>query len=160
MADDIGVFVSGDRELEQRFDAFPQFLHGRLHDAIQQKTNELRARIEALVPRRTGKLASEIVESLTDTPDHITGRVSVSAEWAKAGALEYGGTGRRFKVSAHQMRLTHLWGRATAVPMLVEVPQSDRFTLIHAHRFMRGPLEAMRADVEEAMHEAVTGAEP
>lgn len=158
MADDIGVFVSGDRALAQRFDDFPESLRGRLRDAITEETNQLRSRIEALVPRRTGRLASEIVSGVFDDPDRVTGRVTVSGEYAKAGALEYGGKNKPFKVLSHQMRLDHLWARATATPLIVDVPQYTRSIHTPALRFMRGPLEEMRGEVMEALHAAVTEA--
>ncbi|HLY04268.1 MAG TPA: hypothetical protein VKR31_00825 [Rhizomicrobium sp.] len=155
MADDIGVIVTGDREIADKFDRWPSRFASVLFERITGLTDELYARIEGAVPRRTGRLAGEIVEKVRETDTSITGSVSVSAEFAKAGALEYGGTGKPFRVRAHEMRLSHLWARATAVPMMVSVPEHSRVLDISARRFMRGPLESMRSEVTDQLQQAV-----
>lgn len=153
MTDDISVIITGDRDVELRFDEFPDRLRDTLRERISGLTDELAARVRGAVPKRTGKLAGEIVDELRETPDEITGIVTLSGEFAKAAALEYGGTGETFSVRAHDMRLDHLWGRAAS--LVVSVPEHGRSRHDAARRFLRGPLEAMRGEVVASLNEAV-----
>lgn len=154
MADDIGVFITGARELDLKFDQFPQSAHRNLRQRIDGLTTELYARVEAAIPKRTGRLAGEVSKALRDKPERITGVISISAEFAKAGALEYGAH-RTAPVKAHAMRLMHLWGRPAPSPLTVEVPAHARTPNIEAERFMRGSIEGMRAEVEAALRQAL-----
>jgi hypothetical protein len=157
MADDIGVIVTGDRRIAEKFEnsGYLREFHDRLMQSIATLTDELYGRIEAAVPKRTGKLASEIVRKVTDSENRIVGKVSVSAEFAKAGALEYGGTGKPFRVRGHSMRLDHAWGRSLATPVIVDVPDHSRTFDTPARRFMRGPLDAMQSEIVDQLRSAV-----
>ena len=97
--DSIRISITGDHEVGLRFDEFPDDLYDALRQEIEALSAELLAAVEAATPSRTGKLRSaERLRIFTD-PDSIKGYVDVSADFAKAGALEYGAH-RSTKVSA------------------------------------------------------------
>lgn len=156
---DIGVFITGDRELALRFERFPAALHAKLLQRISGLTSDLEALVESQVPRRTGKLAGEITARIRDSDASISGIVTLTGDYAKAAALEYGAHGIA-NVSAHAARLTHLWGRATGAPLTVEVPTHTRHVNISAHRFLRGPeaqmIEQVRAELQSAVDETLS----
>lgn len=154
MADSIGVFVTGDREVELLFDEFPQRLHASLRVRIESLTEELYARIESAVPRRTGKLAQSVRSALRDTPDRIAGTVSVSGQFAKAAALEYGAHAA-FTRKAHAMRLDHVFARKLAGPITVDVPSASVTADIAERRFLRGPEAEMAGEVEADLRAAI-----
>lgn len=154
---DVFVTIEGARRVAAKFEAFPPGVLEALKPVIAEKIGELGTRIEAIVPRATGKLASEIRTSVRSGKDYVSGSVRVTAEFAKAGALEYGAH-RQTKVKEHQMRLDHRWSRAMQPPELVSVPTHTRTPDIAEQRFMRGPLEEMRAAIEAAIDEAVASA--
>jgi hypothetical protein len=89
MANDVGVFIEGALKLEQQFDRFPRAAHANILARFHQFMPRLAALVRSQVPRKTGKLASEVTESVKDSPDRISGRVGFSADFAKAGAIEY-----------------------------------------------------------------------
>lgn len=148
------MFIAGDRELTLRFDEFPVALHAKLFERVSGLTSELEGLVRAGVPHRTGRLAGEISSRVRDSEERITGTVRVTGEYAKAGALEYGAHGTA-NVAAHAARLTHLWGRATGAPMMVEIPAHTRHVNIAAHRFLRGPEAAMSGRVRSELQGAV-----
>lgn len=152
--DDIAVIVTGARELALKLDALPTRLHDDLYARIGALTDELEGRVLGVVPKRTGRLESEITKFVIDKPDYISGRVRVSAEFAKAAALEYGAHGTA-NIAAHQMLLTQVFGHALVAPISVLVDAYQRQMNIEARRFLRGPEEAMRGEVEEALRETV-----
>lgn len=148
----IGAVITGDRDVELLLDALPHDIHEALKERISGITADLYARVEGAVPRKTGKLASEISSSVRDSEDRITGTVSVSAEFAKAAALEYG-SHRTVTVSPHAERLGHVWGRLAS--LIVEVPEFSRRTNIDPHRFLRGPKAEMEAEIAADLQAAV-----
>ena len=139
-----------------KFDQFPTRYHAALRDVIDKDSDELLERILSGAPKgATGKLAASIKKRLIDTPEKITGAVYVSEDFAKAGALEYGGRGREFEVTAHQMMLDHIFANAALNPSKVFVEAHDRTLNIAARRFIRTPADAMRAEIVAEMEAAV-----
>jgi hypothetical protein len=158
MTDGIGVFITGDREIAQKFDEFPQQVRGQLRAVIAEKIEELAGRERALVPVKTGRLRSQIRSRVIEKPEAIIGQVYFdgakgSQDFAKAGALEYGGSGKSFKVRGHEAQLGHVFGRAAQ--LRVQIAAHTRVLNISAKRFVRDPVEAMKADIEAALAGAV-----
>lgn len=155
MADDIGVGITGDLKVALQFDKFPEALRAELLKPIKSLTNQLAAKIRAIVPKgKTGKLASEVVEQIFDDPDQVSGRVTFDAEFAKAGALEYGAH-RSTKVRAHEAKLDHAWGKKLNEPLTVLVAAYSRTPSIAAHNMLRGPLAAMSEEVISELRQAI-----
>lgn len=149
----ITAVVSGDRDVAARLDRIDPAIHKRLVATIESLTARLEARVRAAAPKRTGRLASQIASSVNDSPDFVRGRVTVrgregSQDFAKAGALEYG-VHDTFTVREHKRR-----GRGIGMEQIVE--RYQRTANIVETRFLRGPLAAMRGDVEREIAEAVT----
>lgn len=152
MADGIGVLVDGDRRVEAQFDAIPRALHDDLLDLFQGLVPELTARVQAAAPDRTGKLRSQIKGQVFDDKTRISGRVAVGGDsgndLAKAGALEFGAHGTA-RVSAHEMRLDHLWGEMLNAPMMVMVEAHTRQLDLMAQRFLRDPFAGLEGEIVE-----------
>jgi len=153
--------VSGDRDVALRFEQFPEGLRQRLHGAIERLTERLAARVRAATPKRSGRLASEVRSRVEDGPEFVRGRVFIDApdgrDAGKAAALEYGAhkPPRKGFVVEHKRSLNHLWGRAVS-PMEVIVDRYTRTANIMERRYLRGPFQAMRGEIEEEMRDAVT----
>lgn len=138
--------------LELRFDQFPDELHGALEERIAGLMDTLWGRIETVVPHRTGLLASEIgARTFADQPDRIAGYVSVRGaadahEYEKAGALEYGWWARRLEGGIMQ----RIYGNNRRMKARMEGA-----THINAFRYLRGPFEEMRPEIEAALEETI-----
>lgn len=155
MADEIGVIVTGDREVALKFEQFPARAHDSLLARIRSLTSTLAARVRSAAPSKTGKLRSTIADAIyDDAPKKIVGRVFVNADYAKAGALEYGAH-RRAKVGAHDAKLDHVWGRKLSAPTTVIVEAFTRRSNVVAKRFLRSSLTQMHGEIEAGLHEAV-----
>jgi hypothetical protein len=144
------VVSRGERELELRLDSFPSRLQVKLEQRIRGLTEELQARIEAAAPVKTGLLRSEIKPSIYtgEGNNRVAGYVSVFAgdrkgEYAKAATLEYGSTKAR-KISA----------RLSSSRRAIE-RHISRAPHIQAFRYLRGPFEQMRSEIEAALEETV-----
>lgn len=147
--DTIRVNVTGDRQVGIRFDEFPDELYDDLKAEISALTTELYGLIDAATPDRTGRLRSEERARVYSDKDRISGRVTIagdSKDFAKAGALEYGAH-RSTKVSAHQMRLDHVFGQKLSAPLMVLVDAYSRTPDIQEVAFERGPLGAMEPEI-------------
>ena len=162
MSDFIRIDVAGDRQAGIRFEEFPDALRDDLRKEISALSLELFGRIEARVPRLSGDLASNVRHQLFVDKDKITGRVAMDgrgtgkgSDFAKAGALEYGSTGKKFKVAAHSAALDHYWEEKLAAPITVLVKAHKRASTIGEHAFMRGPLQAMQPEVVERLNAVV-----
>lgn len=153
----VSVEVAGTREVGLRFDAFPDALHEALAAEIGRLGEELLALVEAATPSRTGQLRSEERLRAYDEPERIKAEVTVSAEQAKAGALEYGAH-RATAVRAHQMRLDHAWARRLAAPIEVLVGAYTRVPDIAERAFERGPLDAMTPEILDRLDAVVASA--
>ena len=158
MADDIGVAIVGDQKVALQFDHFPEALRAELLKPIKSLTDQLYAKIRAIVPKgKTGKLASEVIEQIFNDPDQVSGRVTFDADFAKAGALEWGAH-RVTKVREHPQRLDHAWRRSLNSPLTVLIAAYSRTPNIAEHRMLRGPLAAMSGEAITELQQAVDGA--
>ena len=158
MADDVGVIVTNDRKVALKFEQFPDQLRGALVARITAFTNTLASTEESRAP---GELKDLIEKNVWDDPSRIVGRVGFSGQWAKAGALEYGGANKPFKVRAHKMRLDHAWGRPMAAMEEVDVGPHRRILTqqsMPARRFARGTLEQSRATISDGLKAVVSEA--
>lgn len=153
MTDSIGIAISGDRQVALRFDEFPQQAHEALRAHITTLVADLRARVVAAEPKRTGRLERETVAVVNDGANRITGLVRISAEFGKAGALEYGAHGTA-KLKAHYARLDHVYSRLVA-PMSVMIAAHSRQVDIAEHRFLRSGLDAVRDEAVNEMRAAL-----
>lgn len=158
MAETLAVIVSGDRAIAEKFGTFPQEAHKRLHATIEIAIERLAGLVRAHVPKLTGRLESEIRTLVGDKPERIVGLVYVQGEerndYAKAGALEYGAHGTA-KVSAHSMRLDHVFANALNSPLTVSVDAYSRPLNIAAQRFLRDPAAEMKSEIESNLRAAV-----
>lgn len=151
----IDAVVHGERDVSLRLERLHPAVMRRLRDAMEEVLPPLAAAQRARVPRRTGKLASQVGHIFIDEgADFIRGRVTVVADtgwqYGKAGALEYGAPGRRgrFKVREHKRR-----GRGIGMETLVD--RYMRTQNLIAQRFIRGPFEAKRSEIETRLRGAV-----
>lgn len=162
MSDQIRIDIAGDRQSGLRFEEFPDHLRDALRDEISALTREAFGRYRAQVPVKTGKLQRQVREAVHNDPDKVKGVVYIDgkgsgsgSDFAKAGALEYGSTGKKFDVKAHRMNLSHVFERALAAPMNVLVKASKRHSTIREHRFARGTIESMSSDVLKRLNAVV-----
>ena len=153
---EIAIEITGDRKVGLKFERFPQEAHDALLARITGLTADLKDRVIAAEPERTGRLKSETRSAVEDRPNRITGRVFIGAEFAKAAALEYGAHGTT-TVKAHPARLGHVFARLIE-PMTVIVAQHDRRVNIAEQRFLRGALAEIAPVAIEQMKEALAEA--
>lgn len=152
---DVHVDIAGDRQVGLRFEEFPDALHAELLALIGgQLGPELETLVEAATPDRTGRLRGEEGLRVFDDPQSIKAQVSVTAEFAKAAALEYGAH-RSTNVKAHSMRLDHAWSRRFNAPLSVLVSAYTRTPDIDEVDFLRGPLAAMAPEAIARMEDVV-----
>lgn len=152
---DIGIEITGARQVELKFEQFPKEAHDAILQRIKSLTSRLAARIRGAVPKGpTHKLENDILVQIFDDGDRISGRVSISDDFAKAGALEYGAH-RSTKVDKHSMSLDHFWSQILDRPMQVVVSAYTRTPNITEHKFLRGPLATMDEEVITEIREAV-----
>lgn len=156
----LGIELVDERRATLRFEQFPQFAHDRLLLALRNIEQRLEAAVRAAEPSRTGKLQAQTGGRVYDHGSRIAAVVGVRAPDAndakKAAALEYGSK-QALMIRAHSMKLTHLWGRAIS-PITVRTLPHPRVPNLPAQRFLRGPLEAMRASALAEMQAVVTAA--
>ena len=144
-------------------EGFGERAHELLKARITSLTEALETRVLATEPFRTGRLRETTVEKVfSDDPDRVAGYVRITADFGKAGALEYG-SHRAITVNerspAVRARQAHAGIRAAfSRPSAALAASYVRHTNIAEHRFLRGPLEAMRpeilAEMEQALEEA------
>jgi hypothetical protein len=162
MSDSIRIDVTGDRQVGLRFEEFPDELYDDLRREIDGLTNELLSLVRGATPDLTGKLRGEERARVFADEKKIKGLVDVAApdqsEARKAGALEYGSTGKAVKMPIHTAQLDHIWDRKLAEPMTVIVKAFDRTPNIMEHAFERGPLEAMQPEILARLNAAVSKA--
>jgi hypothetical protein len=152
----MGVVTRGEREISLRFETFPTRLHQKLVDRITALTTTLEQRIEAVTPKRTGLLRSEITEKIyaSDSQNRVAGYVSVyaggnSKEYAKAATLEYGSNKPR-KLADRGSRVLAMFSKANKFERrLSKTPH------IEAFRYLRQPLEDMKPEIQAALEETV-----
>ncbi len=156
------IEISGDREATLRFEQFPDRAYDRLVQAMQGIEQRLETAVLAAVPNRTGALRSIVAGRVFhDNPNRIAAVVGVRADTGdaakKAAALEYGSRGTPIAVAAHEASLSHFWSRAVAARM-VEVGPHSRTPHITAQRFLRGPMDAIRAEAFAELQAALDSA--
>lgn len=98
-----------------------------------------------------------------DQEDRIRGYIDIaggkgSSDFSKAGALEYGTKGKPAKVGAHAMKLDHFWHTRLNAPLTVLTKAYERTPHIAEHKFMRGPLDAMRPEILSRLSAVVENA--
>ena len=156
----ISMQVIGDRQAALAFERFPDRLRDGFRAVIARQTAQLEAAVLAAVPRRTGRLASQVNSAVREGQDYVRGTVFIRAASAadarKAAALEYG-SHRSITVKTHAQSLNHIWSRFVA-PMQVMMKTYQRTTNIDPQRFLRGPLESL-APALTAELQAVADAE-
>jgi hypothetical protein len=156
----VEVRSGSERAAILRFEQFPAFAHDRLLAALWRIERRLETAVRAAQPARTGQLRSLTGGRVYDHGSRIAAVIGVRANNAddalKAAALEYG-SARALMVRAHQAKLSHLWGRAMT-PMTVQRESHLRRTNLSPHRFLRGPMAAIRADAIAEMKVAVEDA--
>ena len=149
---DLNVIITDDRKIELRFDEWPRQLRADIIDKIRTLTARLHARVLSLEPKKTGRLQSTTVKRIYEDPEKIKGAVTVNADFAKAGALEFGAPGGRSRpdVRGHQRLQTHVFGQEIS-PERVFVSPYHRVARIEARLFMRAGLEGMSGETEGAL---------
>ena len=154
------VIIRGDKEVSQRFETFPTRARQKIRDRISALTDELAARIKAATPVKTGKLQGEITPRIYDGDSgRVAGYVSVFAsdgadtEYPKAATLEYGTNKPRRPAE----RVSKIASRASAPSRRIAGRMSKAVHLAPL-RYLRGPLEQMRPEIEAALDEAVAEA--
>jgi hypothetical protein len=154
----MSALVSGDREVALGYERFPDELRDRIRARMQRIVDRLESASRDAAPYKTGKLKSEIHGRVyADNPQRVAGYVQVTAagggsdEYRKAGALEYG-------VNKSRSIAGRLAGR-NLVSRLRSQRVRDRLinSPIHqrAYRYLRGPLDEMRGEIEAEMTEAI-----
>lgn len=150
------VLAVDPRKITLRFDEFPQQAHKTLLARITSLTQELEARIKAAEPRLSGRLVKDTASSVRDKPERISGTVRITADFAKAAALEYGAHGST-AIQAHSAALDHVYARMIS-PMVVIVAAHTRRVSIAQHEFLRGPLGAMQSEFKKQIEDALAEA--
>ncbi len=154
----MSVVTRGDREISIRFDTFPARARQKLDDRIRALTATLQERVQAATPFRTGLLRSEITPRVfDDSPTRIAGYVSVYAgdrakEYPKAATLEYG-TNKPRRIADHGGIFRRLGRGQRRIESRL-----TKSVHIEAFRYLRGPLEEMRPEIEAALDETMTEA--
>lgn len=155
MSDTINVELRNDRNVGLRFDQLEKKSHEHLLVAITDITNRMEAAVRAAAPIKTGKLKATILASVIDKEKRITGRVFISADFAKAGALEFGGKGKAFTVKEHQSKLDHIFNNKLSGPISVRIGAHSRTLNMKARRFIRGPAKVLQDSAINEMREAI-----
>ncbi|MGH6967572.1 MAG: hypothetical protein ACREEN_00510 [Stellaceae bacterium] len=150
---ELGLTVQ-DRSVSVKFDVFPEELRSAFLERITAITAELYTRVETGEPSLTGKLRSLTRMVIENTKNRVAGRVQVSGDYGKAGALEYGST-RSVQVRAHSVQRDQVFGRLVE-PTAVMIQAHSRQLNITARRYLRGPLEDLRPGIVDQLQAALT----
>lgn len=160
----IHIEAIGAREVELKFEHFPEQARHAFLQRITSLTAQLLARVQSSEPENTGKLRSETVSQIYDGKDGVVGSVTLAkglsaTEYGKAGALEYGAPGPRNRnmVKSHTAQLSRVYGRLVA-PMSVVISAHTRHLNVAEHKFLRGPLESMSGQVLQELEQALAEA--
>jgi hypothetical protein len=157
---DFGIQIDGDRRAVLRFEQFPAQVHDRLLATLTSLEQRLEAAVVAAEPSLSGQLRALTGGRVYDHGDRIAAVVGVRTQTAqdarKAAALEYG-SNKTVAVRAHAAKLAHIWARAIS-PITVQVSASTRLSNLDPRRFLRDPIEAIRATALEEMRQAVSAA--
>jgi hypothetical protein len=156
----IGVSITGDRKLVERFEKFPEFAREALLERIKILTDRLAAATRAEMPHKTGSLINELRQGIENNPNRIRGWVSLAGASKKdvlrAQALEYG-SHKTIAVQAYTRNVDRVFGKLTG-PFSQVVGAYRRQTDIVEQRFLRNPVAAMQeavvADLKAAIEKA------
>lgn len=147
---DFNVSVqSNANRLILHFDGLPDEIKRQLEVKITELTTQLRGRVKAAEPFRTGRLRAATRSFVDVRQDLVRGRVRIlptggaSRLGAAFGALEYGSTGRRFPVRGYRRQGGSVRGYR-------------RRGGLRELRFLRGPAAAMRPRAKAEL-EAIVG---
>jgi hypothetical protein len=140
----ISIRLDGARQTAVRVDRIDERMRARLNAAIHRLTPRVKDRMVAAEPDRSGRLRSEARESYSDRDGIVAGRVIAAPrrDAVKAAALEYG---------AHRNTPVRAYNRANGDM----VSAYTRRVNIQPHRFVRGTLEAMQAEIDAELQRAV-----
>ena len=157
---DFGIELVGVQRAILRFDRFPEAAHDRLLATLKSIEQRLEAAVLAAEPNVTGAMRALTGGRVYDHGARIAAVVGVRTDNAsdarKAASLEYG-SHRALVVKAHQAKLSHFWSRAVS-PIMVDVAAHGRTPNIQEQRFLRNPIEAMRAEAIAEMRAALGAA--
>lgn len=149
--------IESSLDLGIRFDEFPSDLHDDLLHEIEALGHEAFDEAAALVPRRTGKLASMERLRIIDQPTRVAAIVdfdgpgSTGNDARKAGALEYGSRGRPIDINSHLRRVESAFRR----PYEYLVAAYERTPDIAEHRFTRRVVDRMRGEAVQRIEAVV-----
>ena len=161
----INIEITGDRTIGLKFDEFPDQIYEDLHREINALANEAFAREAALLPVRSGRMASQERVRVFPDKNRITGYVDFDgqgsgsgSDYANIGALEYGSKGTSVSVAEHTSQLDHVWNRHLAAPLAVLIKAFDRTPNIGEHDFARGTITSMQGEVTSRLNAVVAKA--
>jgi hypothetical protein len=156
----MAVITRGEREVSDRFETFPAWARERLEGRIRKIVDTLQARSEAAAPLgKTGKLRSEVRKRVfADQPTRIAGYVDIfagsdAAQYPKAATLEYG-TNRPRKIFERAANGALVLGHRGRKTFRI-VRRLTKPVHIRAFRYLRQPLQDMRAEIEAQLDEAI-----
>ncbi|MDB5405682.1 MAG: hypothetical protein JWL84_594, partial [Rhodospirillales bacterium] len=151
--------IVGDRKVSMQFTNFPQAAHDRLLERITSLTSRLEAMVLAAEPVKTGRLRSTTKSTVYDSPKRIAGVVTVSADFAKGAALEYGShTTISVNETSPQARARQSKSKIPdmlTAPFAAVASKYQRTTNLTAMRFLRGPLAEISDEAVDEMRFAV-----
>lgn len=155
---DFDAIITGDRRVVARFSKWPAELHDALLAKIRTLTDELRSRVQALAPERTGKLKDEITSRVFDDPQKIKGLVTLEggltqSEYIKAAALEYGAHGG-VSVRKYSRTIAEAFGREISSKR-IDISAYSRIANIEARVYLRGGLGDVEGDATAELQQAI-----
>lgn len=152
----IQVGVSGTEQVLARFTSMPDQIRTTLREAMQRQLFAVQSQTVTgklsgdPLHRRTGVLASSINVQLVEDASGFVGKVGTKTVYA--AIHEYGGT---VQVPAHGRRITEVFGK----------PVTSHEIEVRAHAahypersFLRSTLNAMQAQIKDALENAVAEA--
>jgi hypothetical protein len=153
----MSVITRGDREISARFEAFPQRAKAKLQERIGALTAQLEERVREAAPHKSGQLRSEVKLSMYSGQNRVAGYVSIyagdnSKEYAKAATLEYG-TDKPRRIPDHGGIFRRLGAGQKRIESRLTNPAR-----IQAFRYLRGPLDQMKSEIEASLDEGIAEA--
>ena len=163
---DFAIDQASETRLVARFASFTPRLIQRLTQRLRPVQGHLLAAVKSRVPKRSGKLLSEVASFLDANDQRVRVRVRVLADPSmgrtsrglssigKAAAIEYGARGT-VQVRAHSMTLAHAWAYAVA-PQKVSIGAYQRRINIPARRYLREPFATVAPEGRSAIQASVS----
>jgi|GEM_PF-2067319 len=155
--------VHGTLKAALRFEKFPDQLRDDLLAEINALGREAFEMVSANTPRRTGRLAGEEQLLIVNEPNVVGAIINFGAgatanDAKKAGALEYGSTGKPQEVSGRVWPLDHVWSRKLAEPLIAIAQAYERTPNIFPEFMVRGPMAALQGQALERLQAVVNRA--